>query len=126
MIVCECGCMCNFNLDSNVCLSSAQAGLISQGPPGQLQGRSDVGESETFRMTDSCHPELDQPCSLRLSSLLTKKKKKRRTRSTCLHIHQTRCCTMNAMLHTQCISVSSLKSLKNIYSIYILTENHKI
>lgn len=56
--------MCNFNLDSGVCLSSVQAGLISQEPPGQLQGGSDVGESETFKITDNCHPILDRPLSI--------------------------------------------------------------
>ncbi len=53
LYVCVCGYMCNFNLDSGVCLSSVQAGLISQEPLGQLQGRSDAGESETLRwLTD--------------------------------------------------------------------------
>lgn len=61
--------MCNFNLDSGVCLSSVQAGLISQEPLGQLQGGSDAGESETFKMTDSCHPVLDHPLSLLVSLL---------------------------------------------------------
>lgn len=92
--------------------------LCRQGwSPRSLQGSyravSDVGESETFKMTDSCHPVLDQPC-FPPSHFSTELKKKKKTRSTCLCIHLTSIHLTYTMIGgINCVS-------RSVFSVYLV------